>query len=347
MDELDRLLAVGPRIFPHSLDAARDMLLLLEVDEVMLHEASFLDERLLKPGIWGRWIPIDDILARLDPQARDDAHYIFHIGHVGSTLVSRLLGECETALCLREPLLIRHLADLHAQSDQVNAPWDPALLPRRLPAFRSLLARTFRSDQRVIVKATSFTSEIAPELVSSKSRAIFLYASPQTYLTTILAGDNSRAELTENTRRRLLRLARRMEPMPYRLWTLDEGEQIALGWMTEMLALEAAADALPPGSVLWIDFDGFLRQPVETMLTICRHFDLPSVETEIARIVAGPIMHRYSKSPDHPYGPELRRTLLSQAAHTHSAALRSGLAWLDKLRATWPRAASTRGLSAT
>src|SRR3546814_20118484 len=38
--------------------------------------------------------------------------FIFHIGHVGSTLVSRLLAEVGDALPLREPMLLRALAQV-------------------------------------------------------------------------------------------------------------------------------------------------------------------------------------------------------------------------------------------
>ena len=46
----------------------------------------------------------------MDGDLRSDARWIFHIGHVGSTLVSRLLGELAGVLAIREPRLLRDLA---------------------------------------------------------------------------------------------------------------------------------------------------------------------------------------------------------------------------------------------
>ena len=43
-------------------------------------------------------------------------HFIFHSGHVGSTLLSRLLEEVPSQLGLREPLPLRSLAELHDRS---------------------------------------------------------------------------------------------------------------------------------------------------------------------------------------------------------------------------------------
>lgn len=336
MDELARRLALGPATFPHALDAARDMLLLVELGETAIAQASFLDQRVLTPGIWGRWIPLEDVRARIANDARDDAHYIFHIGHVGSTLVSRLLGEAGNMLALREPLILRDLAALFEKGDAVDAPWPASQLADRLRLARQLLARTFRPDQRAMVKATSFTSEIAPQLVQPGARALFLTVSPRSYLATILAGETSRAELAAATGPRLTRLARRLGDIPHRLWALDEGERIALGWATEMLSLHAAAKALPASSVLWLDFDDFLARPVEAMLALSRHFGLGFTEDGVRRLLAGPIMQRYSKAPEHAYSAGLRHERLQQALRGHAETVARGLDWLAKAGADHP-----------
>ena len=49
------------------------------------------------------------ILADSDTQA-PPTRYIFHIGHCGSTLIARLLGELEQFLSLREPPVLMGLS---------------------------------------------------------------------------------------------------------------------------------------------------------------------------------------------------------------------------------------------
>jgi hypothetical protein len=339
MTELSRRLAQGPTQFVHSLDAPRDLLLLVELAEADLRGASFLDQRVLKPGLWGRWLPFADIAASIDPGARDDAQYIFHIGHVGSTLIARLLGEVPGILSLREPLLLRDLAAQIAMRGAVDAPWDPASLPDRTRLIRRLLARTTRADERAIVKATSFTSEIATELVTGEARAVLLFARPESYMTTILAGDNSRAELAAITLTRLPRLARRLDDMPYRSWSLSEGERVAIGWVTEMLSLQAAADALPPEAVLWVDFDAFLADPAGQLARIADHLGLGLSTGEADRLAGSPIMQRYSKAPEHGYSPALRGQLQRQAAQAHGQALQDGLRLIERMRQAHPAVA--------
>lgn len=329
MNELAQRLAAGPSTFPHAIDAVRDMLLLVGLDEQQITEASFLDQRVLTPQTWGRWLPFADVAAEIDPGTRDDAHYIFHIGHVGSTLVSRLLGEMPGVLALREPQLLRDLTDIIARMDAVDAPWDPASVPDRTRLLRRLLARTFRPDQRAIIKATSFTSEIAPLLVGGTARALLLYVSPWSYLTTILAGETSRQETAQLTGARLVRLARRMDTLPFRLWSMGEGERLAMSWIVEMLSLQHAARELPEGAALWIDFDRFLAEPAAVLDRIATHFGLAPDGETLQRLVSGPIMRRYSKAPEHGYSTQLRRQLQQDAAKRHADVVREGLTCLE------------------
>jgi len=331
LDEVARRIAAGPAHFPHTLDAVRNRLLLIGLTEAEIAAASFMDQRILTPTIKGDWAPFPEVVERIGHAPRDDAHYIFHIGHVGSTLISRLLGSWREVLALREPLALRTLADLWARRDSVDMPWDPACLPQRTEAVRRLLARTFRPDQRAIIKATSFTSEIAPQLVASGAKALFLHVSPQSYMRTILAGEASRQDMVMSAGSRLMRLARRLEPMPFRGWTLGEGERVAMAWVTEMLSLAAAGAAMPAGTVLWLDFDDFLARPAEALGGVARHFGMAARPEDIARVAAGPLMRSYSKAPEHKYDAALRRTLLAQAAAEHGAALAAGSVWLDRL----------------
>ena len=80
----------------------RESCLVIELGETAYRAASFLDDRILSPATRGGWLPLDRVLdaARLAIDRRP-LHFIFHTGHVGSTLVSRLLDETGVMLPLR------------------------------------------------------------------------------------------------------------------------------------------------------------------------------------------------------------------------------------------------------
>src|SRR5436190_10119514 len=93
-----------------ALDPAAGMVRLVAMDRDSYREASFLDDRLMRQPVDAQLVPWPDVEAAVAGDLRNDARWIFHIGHVGSTLVSRLLGEIDGVLGVREPRLLRDLA---------------------------------------------------------------------------------------------------------------------------------------------------------------------------------------------------------------------------------------------
>ena len=69
-------------------------------------------------------------------------------------------------------------------------------------------------EETALVKATSFVSEIAPELVPPGERALFMYAKPRNYIASILAGENSVKELEALAPSRAQRMGNVASPAP-------------------------------------------------------------------------------------------------------------------------------------
>ena len=109
--------AASPGWFPHLLDPVNDRVLLVAKSEQEYRDAAFLDERSLRPNTPQQIVDWSALAAAVPPDARRDVQYIFHIGHVGSTLISRLLGELPQIFALREPLI----ADATVEKCQIVA----------------------------------------------------------------------------------------------------------------------------------------------------------------------------------------------------------------------------------
>jgi hypothetical protein len=305
----------SPRWFPHALDLAGDRLLVAEKSEQDYRDAAFLDERSLNPARAQHWIPWAAAAGAVPAGARRDLHYIFHIGHAGSTLVSRLLGELPEVLALREPLVLRTLAEA------------PAAIPERVGTLTALLSRTFNPRQRAMAKATSFVSEIAAELVPTGSKALLLYTGPERYVANIFAGENSRRVAAISAAGRLARLLGRS---PGASWEArSEGETIALAWAAEMTSLVQASERLPAGAALFMDFDAFLAAPAESLLRLARFFELPLDGEGAERLARHPLMSRYSKAVEHDFSAARREELLREAGTLHGPEIARARAWLD------------------
>lgn len=317
MNPLAASLANSPALFPHALDLRRDVVTLLHLSRADYQNASFLDERMARPGRDLAWRQL--ALAVGETGLSETCHFIFHIGHVGSTLLSRLLGKHPALFSLREPRILRTIAQMP----------DGARRETYLPACLKLWSRTFNPGARALVKTTSFVSEIAAQLLGRaySPKALLIGVSPEIYLATIFGGANSPVEARMLAPSRLARLEKRVGGK-WQLGDLSEGEVVALGWAGEASALVEAAEQA--GSrVQVLDFERFLAEPQTVLALAFKHFDVAPDAQDIAAILSGPEMTTYSKSPEFSYDKQLRRSVLDQGRRIHADEIHRGLLWLD------------------
>ena len=267
---LQRRFAADASLLPHMADLANDRILVALLGEEDYRAASFLDQRLLTERIgreWAAWDALPDLGAAAPPD------FIFHIGHVGSTLASRLLAEASGVLPLREPMLLRTLAQVAERIDRPESLWSPDLYRQRLAQVRGWLGRGFVPGQRAMVKASSVITAIADELTGTDARALFLHTSLPRYLETILAGEASLAETLAQAPARMARLAARLPGFPHALWQLPPVTRVAMSWLCEM---ESAQRTLPATDARhqWVDFEAMLADPAAALAAQCAHFGL-------------------------------------------------------------------------
>ena len=296
-----------------ALDPAAGMVRLVAMDREAYRAASFLDDRLLQQPVDAQIVPWPDVEDAMSGALRHDARWIFHIGHVGSTLVSRLLGEIEGVLAIREPRLLRDLA---------LSP--PEVRHRYIAPVAKLMSRTFTAGEVACVKATSFASEIAPELVPPGERALFMYATPANYIAGILAGENSLQELRMLAGSRTKRLNSRDIYLP----TQNDADLAAAAWACEMTALEASAEAMEDRRIEWADFDPMLTDMDAGLRNMTEFFGFACEPERLRAIATGPLMRRYSKALEHEYSPDLRRELIGEASEQFSREIDGALAML-------------------
>jgi len=335
MNPLTEPLARSPELFPHSLDVLTDSVSLIRLAEADYAKASFLDGRILAPGTLTRTVAFPDLAAATAESGLvENAHFIFHIGHVGSTLLSRLLGRHPGLFSLREPAILRTLARMRAEPEAMPRRWDAGEFDTRLSAFLKLWSRTFRPEQRALIKATSFASELASELLQRPDRpkAIFMFVSPENYLATILGAENSPTEAQTLANLRMRRLQSRIGDFQS---PASMGELVAMSWAAEMTALVGAQDVARE-QISWLDFDAFLAAPDKALKTCFAHLDVAAGDRQIADILSGPDMRTYSKAQEYDYDANLRRDVLNQARQMAGGEIKRGRDWLAKLAANNP-----------
>jgi hypothetical protein len=330
--------AASPDAFPHKLDLVRRCMLLVGLSHETFRAASFLDDRVLAPGIAGGWVP----LARLDEATYTIAvprplHLVLHTGHVGSTLLSRLLDDLGGTLGLREPLALRTLAeaaeglaggDSLVSADEFNM---------HVGLCLRLWGRGYADTRQCVVKATSSACRVAPLLLAQAPgmRAVYLNLRAEPYLAALLAGENSLGDLRGHGQERYRRLLATGARLPGPLHAMSPGELAALGWLAESLTRHVVATG-HPGRTLLLDFDALLADVPGTLGAVARHFGIACEPAQLQTAAAGSTLRSYSKAPEHDYSPALRAQILAQARNEHAGEIRAGLAWIEAVARAQP-----------
>jgi hypothetical protein len=331
-DDLLARLPGSPDAYPQKIDLVREAVLLILLDASAYRSASFLDDRILGPETKGVWVPVDRVAGAVQlARSARPLHFIFHTGHVGSTLLSRLLDEKGDVLSLREPLPLRTLAEASDLLPRPDALLSPGKFDVLLQTFLRLWSRGYATTRTVVVKATSSAGRLAAPILSASdhSHAVYLNLRAEPYLATLLAGENSPLDLRGHGPERMRRLQQRVPtPLPP-LHQLSVGELAAMSWLAESCTqretLKRFADR-----VIALDFDEFLSSVTASMQRVVRHFGLGDDARYLSAVGRSPVLARYSKAPEYAYTSEVRSEVLRDSRRDNREEIRKGMAWLER-----------------
>ncbi|MBI1189067.1 MAG: hypothetical protein GC200_00065 [Tepidisphaera sp.] len=325
----------SPTLYPLGLDLKADAVQFVQLARADFDALGFHDRRMLTPQTktaWARWPQVQDAARGLPVRA----NFIFHISHVGSTLLSRLLGAHPQVFALREPGVMRSFADAQLSLGTPESPWPPAEFDQRLSLWLGIWSRTFSPQQTALIKCTSYVSEMAELLMDrvAASRSIFMYVSPAVFLPALLGG--AMVDIEGRAASRLTRLHKRLGETPWSLASLSPGEKVSMSWLSEMLALGAAAVRFD-ARCQWLDFDAFLASPEPRLVASMHHLGLTDPAAHAAPILAGPLMKQYSKATHFEFDAGARQKILQESRAKHADEIARGLAWMDHAAAKWPQ----------
>ncbi len=318
-----------PEVFPHNLDLVSGRLLLVELSADQISSASFLDQRVLTPTTSWAWVPwplVSDIFKNL-PVAKP-ASFIFHVGHCGSTLLSRLLAFAQDTQCLREPLPLRTLAQDFANDGDGRS---FLTQPIRQEYLMILSKMWCRGSVDTVIKATSICTDLLADINTSApgSKSIFIYNRPETHIATLLAGQNALTDLKGFAQLRLQRLQQKTG-LDIQLNQLTAGQLAALSWLSETSSATRSLEACPQ-QIKLLEFDSMLDDPNETLTGVLHHLGITATVETIDKAVQSPVLQTYSKAPEHRYNAQTRAAILADSRVKFREDINDALGWLDNL----------------
>ncbi len=335
-------LAGSSALYPFRFDPLHDTILFLQATPALFRTASFLDERMVPKNAKGAWVPLARVQRLIEgagPTAEETLrplHFIFHISHCGSTMLSRLLDLDTRIHPLREPLPLRDLAVLADDLDTAHGALSQTGFADRLALFMRLWRRAAAPAQTVVLKATSAAQRLAPQLLAARKttapKAVTLFLPAEAHIATLLAGPNNLIDMRAWARERMIRLARLAGPPPSPLHALSPGELSAMTWAAERLTQHGMVQDCG-SAVLDLDFEDLLSAPEVVLTRVAAHFGLDPDANIFKGAAQSPAMTQYAKAPEHAYGPGLRADVLKAARTEHGSEIAKGLKWLDRYAA--------------
>ena len=330
--DLNALIA-DPDIFPQRLDLGARRILFVRLDEAQIRGASFLDDRVLRADMMASWIPLDALLAEKPQSGSRPPAWIFHIGHCGSTLLSRLLPAIAPMLPIREPQALRALADarrhpVRDSGQRGNGDWQ-----RLFDLLLSLLSRSYRPDQTALIKSTSDCNAlIEPALAADPgSRAVLMHVSLRNYLATMIVDGRPRPDVDGHLATRLHELQPFLdEPGSLLGQHLAPEHRAAVVWLSGVAQLDHARRALAD-RVMTLDFDDFLQSVPAELARTARFLGATVDDGTVAEAIAGPVMRTNAKAPDRPFTPSSRSAKLAGNYAASREQIDEGMRWADSL----------------
>lgn len=330
-------LARDPQAFPFKLDLSVQRALVVRLTADELAAASFLDERVLGAQRQGGWMPLQPLLQASQLATAGVPRAIFHLGHCGSTLLSRLLDGLGTAMGLREPLVVRSLAEHAEHLDSPTARLSGEQWQNLFGNALGWLQRRGSEAAPVVVKATSSCNALIEPWLRADPMvtAVTMHVDLPSYLLTMLKAESSRQDAESFIAERLRFLHRALGDESLRLYQIDQAQRIALGWFAEMLRFRQLAQRWP-GRLLALDFARLLADPAPTLMAVAEHLRLPADARQVEHALAAGIIGRYSKATEHAYGPADRQADLASARQRFADEFDSAMGFARELLARYP-----------
>lgn len=305
---------------------------ILQFDADDYRRAAFMDERVLARRRFDGWrLPLSVVLPELlAAPPRPPCRWIFHLGHCGSTLISRLLDGLPGVLGIREPLPLLELAGLQPERDAPLGRIDPQRFDTCLQLCIRALQRGFASTRAVVVKPTSWCSVLAPSLLSARaeSRAVLVGLSLRRWLAAMLRDPGLRQTTRRQAPIRMAAWQQLSGDGGARIWQLNDAELLAMSWLVEQRRWQLL-NAQERWELDYLDFDRFLQHPGEALYRVTQSLGLAaSIEVVDAALADGP-MQRYAKDERQTYSAGTRDHELSRASLEHADAIRNGMAWAE------------------
>jgi len=290
-------------------------------------QLAFLDQRILNSSFKKIGTPLTALTEQ--PFQIPSCQWIFHAGHCGSTLLAQVLGDNPYTNALREPQVLRTLADLKREADLRWHRINQRQWQQWFSTCLSYLGRPAENQQtHVLLKATSYCNNLIESVTTlpTQQQLLLLSVKLPIYLATMLRSEQHQLDIDILIQANMQDLLEHIPGLPIRIPDLDRPKRIAITWLNHMLTFLQANKRFPQHTML-MDFETWLANPVEQSAYISRQFSTqPITEATISTW-----LKCYSKAPEQAYSPQHCQHSLQKSLQKNAQQINVTREWLQTL----------------
>jgi hypothetical protein len=253
---LKEKLITDPSYFPFELSSDRSIGF-LKISSDTFTKSSFLDKRIVVPDrqlIFRDALELCEILEDLRISKGKDLIHIFHISHVGSTFVSKLLESNNELMVLREPNILKNFIREYYKLKNTSSDYTKSELDSILPGVLKLFIRG--TESKVLIKHTSHNLNLPLRnihLDNIKQKEILIYTSLQNFLYHSISSEGLKRDALTNASYRLDQLNNLCFSNSFNIDDLKYLEIVSIIWIVEFAKIHYRK--LSNTSALLINFD--------------------------------------------------------------------------------------------
>lgn len=310
--------------FPWKWIPQDDFLVWVDLPHPVARKVAFLDMNLNVSGLEQHVEPWPTDLRSL----QSDCCFLTHSSLCGSTLLAKTLDGLGGGWVLREPWLLRQLADWR-RGFIGEASYSPApeLVQARVTKVLRLL-QNYCGSFPVTIKATNLANLLILEQLNAgfSSHILVLTGPLREFLGMVLKRGDTLAKMPVLARNLICR-------------SPAQSEHGLVAELTDWLHHDGNADPLLCAGLVWllhmIEFDGLRRaavsasqvktlltsqllsEPQESCIRSAEHLGIDAERDTIRAKVEGPTWHTHAKHPEFQFSPTARTIILERMVHNY------------------------------
>jgi hypothetical protein len=327
-------LMFDPQYYVFDLSTKSELTKFLIVEERNLDLAPFIDNR-FEPISQGYFSVSTQELFALESQhniERPRSCYIFHHAFVCSTLVARCLNQVESFFSLKEPWILRRLADYkRARGSQAGGKqWREMFVN-----YNALLAKNYRTGNVPVIKATNVANNLMTDLLNLMPGhpAVYLYSDLESFLVSNLKKPPETQQKMPDLARGFLKDEKfgALHPEFCDIDRLSFLQVCALIWVTNLHTLKINLEQHGNHqfrSMAMADFLGDMRGSLSKLST---HYGHQPSEADLDAMTAPEVTSTDAKHQENSYSTNQKSMESEQIVRSNKAEIAKALNWINPL----------------